>query len=849
MKQTVYTLTLLLFSISSFCQKDSYTRYSILEGLPSSQVYDVIQDDYGFIWFSTDKGLSRYDGFNFQNFTTEDGLINNVVFDFYKQKNGDIWCTTLSAELFKIEGNPPQFTPHKYNTLIKEHSGGQVPYSTFIIREGGLKMAFLRTTEHLHINKKGEVISTPRLLPTTKKYNSLRCVVLKENARESFFFLTSSKQLDKVKHNYDFLTETAVESIRDEALYFDQKKTSVFLVTDKVFIQSNNKLRELQLSKNCIASGKLDDNHFWIGLDGGGGYIYDLSGNRIEHFLAEHSVTQIFKDAENHIWISTLSSGVYLQRETPLKSMDPVFENDLYVNDLGIDKDGNLYVGYYNGNISKYNRKEGLTSFYKTSLYCPALINFNKKKGITHFHAGDRVFSNNGQLGHELTCRNLYSHQDLLFLVNDNTLVYKRGDTTSHTIFGETRVSDIQFFNNRYYAGTEAGLLFIPKDIEKKARKDESLFSVPIRVLDSLYTYLVIGTKEEGIALMNAKGHIVLRLKTEHGLSSNFITNLYVENDSVLWASTSKGLSRIYLDKDLNYQITSLKDEHGPLVSGVEDIEIIQDTLWIGTQSGLYYMAKDRFAKESNLHRNPRVLFHAIANDTLALSENSNIGADSRIEFHFQAISFYENIKPRYRYKLSNMDKDWKYTLDQSIIYENLTRGDYTFSLQFCNSDDCWTNTERTISFSVNSGFYWGWWMNGIVLIGISSIFYFFYRNRNTSTNKLKPVTEPEDEVRDIIPIKHLGTSIKLETQKILFVKSSGNYLEFHTTTKKYLTRMAMNDFLKAVPKPNEFVRVHKSYSVRLDKIDQKNSRKLWIQDQEIPIGRVYKGELMDAEV
>lgn len=41
---------------------------SAKDGLSSNQVYDIIQDRQGYIWFGTSNGLSRYDGYSFLNY-------------------------------------------------------------------------------------------------------------------------------------------------------------------------------------------------------------------------------------------------------------------------------------------------------------------------------------------------------------------------------------------------------------------------------------------------------------------------------------------------------------------------------------------------------------------------------------------------------------------------------------------------------------------------------------------------------------------------------------------------------------------------------------------------------------
>ncbi len=60
-------------------EKDGFIAYRQGEGLPNDVVYGTLEDNAGFIWFSTNRGISRLDVANgtFENFTVEDGLQSN----------------------------------------------------------------------------------------------------------------------------------------------------------------------------------------------------------------------------------------------------------------------------------------------------------------------------------------------------------------------------------------------------------------------------------------------------------------------------------------------------------------------------------------------------------------------------------------------------------------------------------------------------------------------------------------------------------------------------------------------------------------------------------------------------
>ena len=53
--------------------------YTVLDGLTQSNVVDIEQDQAGYLWFTTARGLNRYDGKEFDQYTIADGLPNNSL--------------------------------------------------------------------------------------------------------------------------------------------------------------------------------------------------------------------------------------------------------------------------------------------------------------------------------------------------------------------------------------------------------------------------------------------------------------------------------------------------------------------------------------------------------------------------------------------------------------------------------------------------------------------------------------------------------------------------------------------------------------------------------------------------
>ncbi len=85
---------------------------------------------------------------------------------------------------------------------------------------------------------------------------------------------------------------------------------------------------------------------------------------------------------------------------------------------------------------------------------------------------------------------------------------------------------------------------------------------------------------------------------------------------------------------------------------------------------------------------------------------------------------------------------------------------------------------------------------------------------------------------------------IRVKLNDILFIKSEGVYLEVHTLSKTHLCRTSLQSFLEKIDEGN-IAQVHRSYVVNLDHVSQFSSDKLTLNENEIPVSRSYKNDLL----
>ena len=113
MKIRLYTVMLIVSLLSNWIGAVAHAAALKIEktlaeadGLVSNTVLTVFEDSHGNMWFGTTDGLTRYDGENFQTFTTEDGLARNTIGLIFEDRQGMIWFADGVLSHFLERGKP-----------------------------------------------------------------------------------------------------------------------------------------------------------------------------------------------------------------------------------------------------------------------------------------------------------------------------------------------------------------------------------------------------------------------------------------------------------------------------------------------------------------------------------------------------------------------------------------------------------------------------------------------------------------------------------------------------------------------------------------------------------------------
>jgi len=104
------------------------------------------------------------------------------------------------------------------------------------------------------------------------------------------------------------------------------------------------------------------------------------------------------------------------------------------------------------------------------------------------------------------------------------------------------------------------------------------------------------------------------------------------------------------------------------------------------------------------------------------------------------------------------------------------------------------------------------------------------------------PAAAPLNPVQDFIFVKTEHKIQKIELDDILYIEGLKDYISIFTKTERVITLQNMKKMDETLPK-GQFIRVHKSYIIALDKIESIERSRISIGDKIIPIGDTYRDE------
>ena len=96
-----------------------FDHLTVDQGLSHNNVYAIVQDRRGFLWFGTEDGLNRYDGYTVEVFTHDPqdstSLSHNWIWSLYEDHAGTLWVGTYGGGLCRFDRPTETFTCYRHD--------------------------------------------------------------------------------------------------------------------------------------------------------------------------------------------------------------------------------------------------------------------------------------------------------------------------------------------------------------------------------------------------------------------------------------------------------------------------------------------------------------------------------------------------------------------------------------------------------------------------------------------------------------------------------------------------------------------------------------------------------------
>ncbi|MFY0631104.1 MAG: histidine kinase [Flavobacteriaceae bacterium] len=787
----LFALCSFLFFPCSYSQNSQLQNFTTKEGIPQSQVYNIVQDSIGYLWLATQGGgLARFDGDEFTVFNEKKGLKSNFV-NTLLVKNDSLFIGTSSGLSLYAKGKFTNYESPKINKVIYLDSHIYLATDQGIYQYNKGSLQLVKSGAKIDLSIVTDIIKDGRkyLIATKKGVWSLNQIEnptsvnkLDTDDYSSFIKVNGIIIGSTLANGFKLIRNGKILKSYETSLSVNQ----ISFIDQHYWLATNSKgIIKLDINFNRVQSinqnngiivnqihsiVKDKQENIWIGSSGGG--LYKLTQNSFQHFdrnsgLKGNRIYAVHKK-DHEIWISNSEKGIL---KIDSLGIQPIDEDNGYLNikskTIASDPYDNVWVGTDGKGILVFSKK------YIEIDSLPKLTKFNsldRKLFPNYTLVTDTITTADGLASNWI--KKIKSGNGSVWVatyssgIMEFTLRSKLGNIPNHKIsYGakdgikDLKINDIAIENSKngkvWYATKNGNLGHISNgNVRDYYQILEKKISITTLLIKDNEIYL--GTLGDGIWIANLQNpREIKKLSGVKNLNSNNIYQLIFDNENNLWAGTEKGVNKIVLDENNSISDVFYFDRSDGFL-GIETCQnaIDKDTdgnIWFGTMNGLtkYIPSNNQLKKVK-----PTISFEKIevayeALDSININNYSSIlqlkPTENHLSFQFKSVDVNHPKGIEYRWKL-----DKKFKLSNSeynpwgskdfIDFANLNSGNYKFTVQARNID--WMESDPiSFQFFISKPFFDRIEVqHGIIgVIGLIILFISFYiARRIRKKNKQK---------------------------------------------------------------------------------------------------------------
>lgn len=723
----------------------NFRNLGINEGLPSSEVYRIIQDKQGFIWFSTDAGVCRFNGRSFKCYTTADGLPDNTVFDLLEDSQGRIWMNCFNGTICYFEKG--KFIIPKGALLLRDRLKKRSTIVTSIQFDKEQTL-WIGTSNFPCVLKKNDNYAS--LSNVSSQNDSANAIIYELNNGKTiesinFFSPQKLKNPEQVNRFYfqikpynrpAILNFVSVPTPYNPKLFSLRTKDNrlLFSYKSKLFEYREGSILEHSFPKTIISIQEDYEGNIWVGLARGGVYFFEngILARKPQVFLKDFSISHLLFDNENGIWASTFEKGIFY---CPFLNYF-IFPNqaELSSSIAGITAFGKkIYVATSSNfifSIDKASQIKELPFFKEANLQTK--MNFFPLKGqlmvsgsllasfdtstqkFTYLKGGQNQFYFAGAVGQGSKGRIAFVAQGMFYEIENEKTIFKISlPERATTLFLSA--------DSQQYVGTLNGL-FVRNGNKFELVKNSVLAKERINHITGDNKHLFVCTKNKGIFIAE-QGNWTMLNKT-NGLASDICNFALIDTHDTIWVATNKGIS--FFNSKHPSVIKTLNISNGLPTNEISSLARNENQLFVATREGLCII--DLNKKYFNTIPPEIYISKVIENTKNRPIENNSIleYKQNTLRFFVECPSYKKQFSPRYRYTLKGFSDSVYYSENEILDFQNLEPGDYTLEVRGINNNEVYSKSAAYFKFKIKRPFWTSVWFIVLMIALMAAIVYLF---------------------------------------------------------------------------------------------------------------------------
>jgi PAS domain S-box-containing protein len=695
-------------------------------GFPGGAVNGIAQTADGYLWVGTDRGLMRFDGFNFRpvSFTPIAASSNVPILQLLTDAGGKLWFRPQGAYLERQRDG--KFESVRYGlpaiTAMSKDSHGGVLVSD--IEQG----TFRFTADH--VQKLG-----PSAPPVISMAETADGKVWLGTLGDGLFFLTDGRATN-VSAGLPDRKINSLLPIGEE----------LWVGTDTGLYHGNsNGFRRLALpsflGKVQVLSILRDhDSNLWLGTTRGLLRINgkDISFSEESALRGNGGINVLFEDREGNLWIGA-ARGLGRIRDSAFVTYSSVsdrrFEHNgpVYVDPSGrtwfAPAEGGLYL-LQNGRVQPVPSIPPYDVVYSISGRADEVWAGRQRGGLTRlqFRNGAVTIQTYTE-GNGLAQNSVYavyeSRDGTVWAgtLNGGASELKDGHFTTYTttngLASNTVSSILETRDGAMWFATPSGLSSFANGQWRTYTTAEGLPSTEVNCLFEDSTGTLWSGTSAGLAYF-ASGRFRVPDESPDVLRKE-IVGMAEDTSGRLWIATADHVLRVSRDKLLSGVVNAADVHEYDLADGLESTEgvkrsrsVVSDSsgrIWFSLGGGLSVVDPSQI-NDNSAPALPHI--EAITADYNAASLAGRVQipqSPRRITFEYTGLSLAAPGRIRFRYFLEGFDSSWSQPVAaREAVYTNLGPGSYRFRLIASNSEGLWNGPETAIDLNVAPAYYQTYW-------------------------------------------------------------------------------------------------------------------------------------------